>query len=170
MNLRIKIATHESIRRLLGNNPIIPVPIEAIVLSQGIKLLPYDLGNNISGVLIRENDSATIGYNKNESRVRNRFTIAHELGHYVLHEGKELFVDRDFSVMYRINNENINSEEEIEANEYAACILMPEELVLAELKNIHFDYTDDGAIKELAKKFDVSSVAMSVRISNLLRY
>ena len=159
--------TVQIVNRLLGNNPIIPVPIESIVQAQGIKLLPYDLGDEISGVLIFENGGATIGYNKNESKVRNRFTIAHELGHFELHKGKEIFVDKDFSVMFRNNKDGEKPREEAEANDFAACILMPTNFVLAELQNIRFDYTDDNAIKELAKKFDVSSIAMSLRISHL---
>lgn len=159
--------------RLLESCSTLPIPIESIVLARGIRLLPYDLGEDTSGVLVIENGNATIGYNKSESKVRNRFTIAHELGHYELHKDKEqtLFVDNGFKVMFRSNNSHNSDcsslQMEREANEFAANILMPEPLLRAELERLELDYTDESAIKLLAKKFGVSSVAMSYRIANL---
>ena len=67
------------VNKLLGDTISLPIPIEKIVLEHGVRLLPYDLGDNVSGILVTENGQATIGYTKNEQRVRNRFTIAHEL-------------------------------------------------------------------------------------------
>jgi Zn-dependent peptidase ImmA (M78 family) len=153
---------------LLQGNKSLPIPIETIVANHGIKLLSYDLGEGISGVLIIEQGEATIGYNKNEHRVRNRFTIAHEFGHYMLHKEKDLFVDKDFKVMFRANPSNdINEKHEKEANEFAASILMPEDLLRREIDLLDLDYTDENAVKILAKKFDVSPISMSIRISKI---
>jgi Zn-dependent peptidase ImmA (M78 family) len=151
---------------LLSDNRVLPVPIESIVRSLGIKLIPYDLGEDISGVLVIEGAAATIGYNKNEHRVRNRFTIAHELGHYQLHKGKDLFVDKP-KMMFRNTSNKIYKQEEAEANEFAASILMPEDLLKQEMEILDLDCTEEASIKVLAKKFDVSSVAMSWRVYNL---
>ena len=146
----------------------LPIDIEHIVESRGIRLLPFDFKEDISGVLVFENGEATIGYNNKEHRVRNRFTIAHELGHYVLHkEDKDLFVDKEFMALYRLNNGETGTKHEREANEFAACILMPENLMRREIEKTGIEYTDENLIKSLAKKFDVSTVSMSIRMSKL---
>jgi len=153
---------------LLGENPTLPIPVDAIVMKSNVRLLPFDLGENISGVLVIDNGEATIGYNKNEHRVRNRFTIAHELGHFILHKNKDLFVDKGFKVMFRgsVNGDNYNREE-VEANEFAANLLMPEKLLREEIEKLNLDFTEEASIKQLAKKFDVSTIAMSFRIAKL---
>ncbi|MBS0646935.1 MAG: ImmA/IrrE family metallo-endopeptidase [Verrucomicrobia bacterium] len=146
----------------------LPVNIEHIVEKKGIRLLPFDFKEDISGVLMLENGEATIGYNLNEHRLRNRFTIAHELGHYLLHkDDKDLFVDKEFRALFRLNNGDASAKHEREANEFAACILMPEDMIRSEIANSGIDYTDENLIKTLAKKFDVSTIAMSIRISKL---
>lgn len=159
----------KSVQDVLGSNNLLPVPVESIVQSLGIALLAYDFKEDMSGILVFHEGKATIGYNKNEHRVRNRFTIAHELGHYILHRNNnELFVDKDFKVMFRSDvSMSTYSKHEAEANEFAACLLMPERLLRAEISKLYVDYTDESLIKTLAKKFDVSAIAMSIRISKL---
>lgn len=56
---------------------------------------------------------------------------------------------------------------EQEANYFALALLMPRDLLKAEMKKMNFDLTSDDAIKELAKKFGVSTTALTVRISLL---
>jgi Zn-dependent peptidase ImmA (M78 family) len=153
---------------VIGPRLTLPIPVEEIVLSQNIQLVAYEFGEEISGVLIIDHDKATIGYNKNEHRVRNRFTIAHELGHFELHKQQDLFVDKGFKVMFRgAETEQWNKQQERDANQFAACLLMPEDLLRAEASKLDFDYTEEISIKTLAKIFDVSSVAMSIRLSAL---
>jgi Zn-dependent peptidase ImmA (M78 family) len=149
----------------------IPIPIEQVAKHRGVKVMPYDLGQNISGVLIIENGKGIIGYNQKESKVRRRFTIAHELGHFELHKNQNhLFVDKDYKILFR-HIPTLQSEtsqlHEIEANSFAAALLMPETFLLEEISKIDFDLGSEKAIKELAKKFDVSSTAMSYRLANL---
>ncbi|MEI2747294.1 MAG: ImmA/IrrE family metallo-endopeptidase [Ferruginibacter sp.] len=120
----------------------------------------------VSGILLIEKSSATIGYSKHENIKRQRFTKAHELGHFMLHRGGSLFIDKDFK-MYRPSLGGPSNEwQEWEANEFAVCILMPEHLVRDEVKKIQIDYDEDW-VEELAKKFNVSVSAMSIRISRL---
>lgn len=156
---------------LIGENPRLPINIDKIIKHQGLNIVPYD-EDGVSGILMIEQNSATIGYAKHESPQRQRFTKAHELGHFMLHRGGNLFIDRDFKTMYRPSSTNAPSTEwqEWEANEFAACILMPEHLVNEEMKKIQIDYADDSTtswIEQLAKKFGVSVSAMSIRISRL---
>lgn len=146
-----------------------PIQIEEVAKSRGVKVVAYPLEDDISGVLAIQNGEGTIGYNPNEARVRKRFTIAHELGHYELHRGKsDVFVDKQF--IYRSKNSGDTAEKqqmEQEANFFASAILMPSDLVRREIENIDLDLASEEAIKKLADIFEVSTTAMSIRISNL---
>ena len=95
---------------------VLPVKIEEIAKSFGLKVIPYPFDDDISGTLIIEQN--VIGFNQTESRVRRRFTIAHELGHYVLHKDKKpIFLDKLFRLNYASQEQN--QELEMEANAFA---------------------------------------------------
>lgn len=147
----------------------LPIPIESIAKKRGLDIKAYDLGEDVSGALVIKEGKGTIGYNPTESTVRQRFTIAHELGHYELHKhDKGLFIDKDFKVMFRDQNSSSGEIlQEQEANAFAAAILMPEKLLIKEINNKKFDLSDDKSFKELAKLFNVSVLAMTYRIANL---
>jgi Zn-dependent peptidase ImmA (M78 family) len=147
----------------------LPVPIEQIVRKRGLTIKPYDLGEHISGVLAIDSGKGTIGYSPKESKVRQRFTIAHEFGHYELHyKPNELFVDKEFKVLFRDQNSSTGEvKRELEANGFAASILMPETFLLREIRKNRFDLTEEKSLKELSKLFHVSVTAMTYRIANL---
>ncbi len=149
----------------------LPVPIEKIILNRGLEIKAYDLGENVSVVLVINNGKGTIGYNPRESKVRKRFTLAHELGHYEVHRediDNGIFIDKGFKVEFR-NQASSTGEvlKEQEANAFAAALLMPEKLLRKEIKNHDFDMSEDTSVKELAKLFNVSMIAMTYRIDNL---
>jgi Zn-dependent peptidase ImmA (M78 family) len=158
-------------QRLLSelNIDTLPIPIHKVVESRGINMKAYDLGEGISGLLVVEGGKGTIGYNPGEPTVRQRFTIAHELGHFELHKDEdELFVDKTFKVLFRDQNSSKGEiVREQEANAFAAALLMPEHLIRQEIQKNSFDLNDEDAMKKLAKAFNVSSSAMTFRISNL---
>jgi Zn-dependent peptidase ImmA (M78 family) len=150
----------------------LPIPVERIARTKGVEVVPYDLGEEVSGVLSINNSKGTIGYNPTQSKVRQRFTIAHELGHFLLHResNKEMFVDKDFLVKFRSKKNYTQSErrQESEANAFAAALLMPRDFVLTELNKEKFQVLSElQLIEELAKVFDVSIPAMTYRISDL---
>jgi Zn-dependent peptidase ImmA (M78 family) len=60
-----------------------------------------------------------------------------------------------------------NDGEEIEANAFAAALLMPMQLMRQEIMKNKLDLDDDKAVAELAKRFNVSSTAMSYRLGKL---
>ncbi|MCF8276992.1 MAG: ImmA/IrrE family metallo-endopeptidase [Flavobacteriales bacterium] len=157
--------------KILDVEPVVklPIPIIKIATRLGLTVSPYDLVEGVSGVLVLENGKGTIGYNPRESSVRQRFTVAHELGHYLLHaNGNEVFVDHKYKVMFRDEKSSTGEDKrEQEANAFAACILMPKDLVEKEISKNEFDLADNDSLKKLAKKFDVSSIAMSIRLANL---
>ena len=105
-----------------------------------------------------------------EDPKRQRFTIAHELGHLRLHsKDQPVFIDKAPKVMYR-NNASATGEihKEREANAFAAALLMPKDLIANVIENCKCG--GDDAVKYLAKEFKVSDQAMSFRLSNLGYY
>ncbi len=154
-----------------------PISVINIAKDLGINVVPYDLGDGVSGILVVESNKATIGYSVNDSKVRQRFTIAHELGHFILHHKKnqteQLFVDKDFLIKYRGSQNYSHADilHEQQANAFAAELLMPKSLVEAELiKKDYLELTESELIEALAKVFDVSLIAMSYRLANLNIY
>lgn len=148
----------------------LPIRVEEIAKRRGLTVLPYPLENEISGILVIKDIGSTIGYNQHESRVRRRFTIAHELGHFELHQNESnLFVDKTFKVLFRGTSQDAesNTQLEQEANVFAASILMPDDLVNEEVSKLEFDLGNEDSLKELAKRFEVSVTAMYYRMLNL---
>jgi Zn-dependent peptidase ImmA (M78 family) len=148
------------------------VPIEKISRKEGVQVVEADLGNDISGMLVINGDTAVIGISPGQTKERKRFTIAHELGHFLLHKDSKnsVFLDRDFIVKYRSNKpySDIEIRQEQEANAFAAAILMPQQLILAELDKSDFqDLSETELINELALLFNVSVPAMTYRLLNL---
>ena len=145
-----------------------PVNVTTAINIHGIKLQEVDLDDEVSGFFIIKDKAPHIGVNKNHSEKRRRFTMAHELGHFLLHSKETpLFVDKTVKVLYR-NLESSTGEmvKEREANAFAAALLMPRGLLKIEIDNS--DIESIGSItKHLAKKFNVSEKAMEHRLTNL---
>lgn len=177
-----KARTTETIRphalRLLKDCNIntSPVPVNKIAekLGASIRYSPFqdERNNELAGMLIRGDDQVVIGVNSLHHRNRQRFTIAHECGHLLLHKGTEVYIDRSFRVNKRdrLSSQAVNPEE-IEANRFAAELLMPFDMVLKDLQDHDIDIEGgEGAeLKALADKYQVSVQAMTLRITNLLR-
>lgn len=146
----------------------LPIDIKQIIESEKISVRPYFFENDLSGILVLENGTKTIGYDMSESEVRQRFTQAHELGHYVLHSAKSnVFMD---AVLFKRQSDGYTTQEarmEQEANYFAANILMPEVLVKREVESLHKDLHDEENVRELADRFQVSLPAMTFRLINL---
>lgn len=136
---------------------------------------PAPLGDGVSGVLVINDDHGVIGINQTDALVRQRFTIAHEIGHFELHRGQNrVFIDRQFDKVEAFFRDTRSAEgmerQEVEANAFAACLLMPKRLVQLAIrrKDFRFDLGDeDVALAPLAALFQVSRQAMSFRLSNL---
>ncbi len=118
-----------------------------------------DMPSTQSGYFRAKNGVYTIGINNKHHRNRQRFTFAHELGHFYLHKGKDN-QDADFEdeVYYRIEN---TSSIEYAANEFAARLLIPEDRLAQKVKD---GMTD---LNELADFFEVSLEAMKYRVLSL---
>ena len=145
-----------------------PVPLNKIAEHLRIRIQYADLGNDCSGVLVRNPSSkgGVIGVNWAHHANRQRFTVAHEIGHYVLHDGNA-FVDKHYRVNFRTNTGSGTQDQEIEANRFAAALLMPRKWVVHAFQYCDYDFTenDDNELTELAHDFGVSPQAMAIRLS-----
>jgi len=149
-----------------------PVPVEELVARMGIQLVYQPFDGELSGILYQEDDHAIIAINLQNARVRQRFTIAHECGHYVLHQrDRDLFIDKPIQVQFRNELSSLAvNREEIAANRFAAALLMPRDWIMAEAnrrleQQPHL--TDEGLLAELTHLFEVSPRAMEYRLANL---
>src|SRR5262249_10949802 len=105
-----------------------PVPIEDIAAGEGALIARNHFPGTgyESGFALREAGRWIIGVNTSTSPRRQRFTIAHELGHLLLHKGKPLITDYSVLISNRDDTSSMGTDkEEIEANGFAAAILMP---------------------------------------------
>ena len=145
-----------------------PVPVERIAEALGIELRYSPGKRDVSGALIRNGDTAVIAVNSAQHENRQRFTVAHEIGHYVLHKTL-LHFDGDFSVTYRDSvSSKATDRAEIEANRFAAALLMPAAFIRKDLtKLIDRGATPETAIDTLSNKYKVSRRAMELRLVNL---
>ncbi|MEQ8552324.1 MAG: ImmA/IrrE family metallo-endopeptidase [Cyclobacteriaceae bacterium] len=144
-----------------------PVNLEAIAEYLSLRLEPSIMDEDTSGMLVIKNGNGIIGFNHRHPDVRKRFTIAHEIGHYILHhvkadESDDLYVDKTVSIYHRKDQSN---REEKEANVFAASLLMPEDLVKKEASK--FIAIGDSEIEKLAEHFEVSIISMTYRLMNL---
>ncbi|MFN0292828.1 ImmA/IrrE family metallo-endopeptidase [Pedobacter helvus] len=157
----------EKAEDLLTQLKVNKLPINPKVCAEKLNLTVEAamLEDDISGIFLAENSEYYIIYNKNEGTLRQRFTIAHELGHFILHKDLGVFVDRKSTALYR-NSSSATGEvlKEREANAFAAALLMPRILIEKELDAIS---ESEDIIEILADKFKVSKPAMSFRLSNL---
>ncbi len=147
-----------------------PVPVAKIARAEGLEVVMRNLEGDISGFIAKTAPSGgLIGVNSRHPRVRQRFTIAHELGHYFLSEGDELHVDHRFEFKLRdVLSAEGTDKEEIEANAFAAQFLLPSKMLKEDIDNIGaIDAVDESAIRDLAKKYQVSTQALWLRIHQL---
>ncbi|MGA2704149.1 MAG: ImmA/IrrE family metallo-endopeptidase [Isosphaeraceae bacterium] len=147
-----------------------PTPVEKIAKALGaqVRFSPFD--SELSGMVYIKDGVPIIGVNSLHHPNRQRFTIAHELGHLELHRQmitSNVHVDKNFPALMRDPKSATGTEQiEIEANQFAAELLMPIALIEQALAGKQFDIDDDGPIEELAKKFRVSKQALEYRIRN----
>lgn len=145
-----------------------PVPVEQLARALGatVRYVPFD--GELSGMLYHEAGQAVIGVNALHSPTRQRFTIAHELGHLRLHGKRKFHVDRNFRTLHRDEHSAAATDPtEMEANDFAACLLMPAEWLEHDITGHEFDYEQDESLRVLADRYRVSLQAMLLRLTKL---
>ena len=164
---------HALVERLLTSQAVssAPIPLTKIVRSLGIEIQLEPAEGDLSGFLYRDHRRklAIIGVNAGHPQTRRTFTIAHELGHYLLHDIDDVHVDRHFKVWLRSETSSQGTDdEEKEANLFAAEVLMPARLIEEDIQRSGtFDLLDERAVKDLAERYEVSSQAMTFRLAYL---
>jgi len=151
-----------------------PIDLEKILKCLDVKLEKIFEWNDILGEIEVKDEEVVIKINEANHlfEERERFTIAHELGHLCRHiapASAEKFVDTE-ETLKRNNLWNI---QEYEANNFAAQLLMPDDLIVEEGKKIALKLKEKGNIdinefiSKMAQKFEVSKQAMRYRLKNL---
>jgi Zn-dependent peptidase ImmA (M78 family) len=140
-----------------------PLPVDPMELARGLGIevrtvpLPADESGNI---VIPADDEAVISLNRWDARNRQRFTCAHEVGHYLRRQrstsARRTYVD------YRDTLAGLGRDvEEIYANQFAAALLMPAHLVQ------RFYIVERWSVEDMAETFETSTQAMNLRLRNL---
>jgi Zn-dependent peptidase ImmA (M78 family) len=167
---RYKEARRKAVELLkLGKTKSAPVNVEKLAKLVQAKIHYEPLDDQISGLVTRTEDgTANIGVNKLHASTRQRFTIAHEIGHLLLHE-ELLHVDQIFPLALRSATASMGTDSgEIEANQFAAELLMPAEPIEKDVDSLLDSGIDiEKAVEGLAKDYKVSPQAMTIRLSSL---
>lgn len=133
-----------------------PVDIKSLTRKLGINILVKSLRDEISGYLEKTDEGWLICINSLHHPKRQRFTLAHELAHFLLHRNiSDKFIDEK---LFRSNESN---RLEVEANKFAAALLMPEEKFKA------YTTTTSSKVDDIADFFEVSALAVRVRAKEL---
>lgn len=146
-----------------------PVPIDRIIRSLGIVLVRsrLDGDDDVSGFYSNRNGTELIAVNSSHPPVRQRFTMAHELGHALLSRGERMHMDQAFKLRLRSSSSTPVDPDEVDANRFAAQVLMPEADVMELLDEEGFDVHDDWTIRKWSRHFGVSQQAFMYRLMEL---
>jgi Zn-dependent peptidase ImmA (M78 family) len=162
------VAVHSAAERdaqqLLERLSLTDIPVDPIKIARalGIKVWTSDLQPNVAGALVtRQGDQPQIYVNASDHVHRQRFTIAHEVGHFIDRALKGEASEPLNFVDYRDDLSSQGTDPaEMYANGFAAALLMP----AARVREYWNQYRD---VDTLASKFQVSPGAMRHRLRNL---
>ncbi len=144
------------------------IPIDPVVLANRLGMKVHNAkfaDDNIVGMIAKRGDSITLLVNQADPPYRKRFTIAHELGHHFLHlleDGEFVDGEADLFRQPPADEKSVSPERrrEIQANMFAAALLMPEDAVRVEWEKVR-------SVSDMARLFNVSDEAMGIRIDQL---
>lgn len=157
-NLTPEEASDELLK--ISDFPSPPVEPAKIADYLGIPVFDWDFPDEISGIFVIENNRMSIGVNQHHPNVRQRFTVAHELGHFIYQGNESLFLDFNESVIPTHFYDRTHQILETKANRFAANLLMPR----AWVKN---DFKNQMELSFMARRYKVSEQAMWFRLINL---
>jgi Zn-dependent peptidase ImmA (M78 family) len=173
MPRQTSLSPEEHARRLRTRLKIltVPVPVERIARALGAEIRLSPLDDELSGMIYLKASVPMIGVNALHHPNRQRFTIAHEIGHLEMHRHlieNKVHVDKAFQVLRRDATSGAGTDTiEIAANQFAAELLIPENILTAMIGNRIIDIDDERPIEELARRFKVSKKAMEYRIQRV---
>jgi len=139
-----------------------PVNVDGLAEDLGLAVRKTWLDDDISGEIVRAQDRYEVNLNARDAETRQRFTLAHEIGHFLYHRdliGDGLDDDRAYRSTNkgRYFNTRIGPTHETEANKFAANLLMPWPLI-EEMQALGLSR------KQMAARLKVSEHAMAIRL------
>lgn len=164
-----KAAAERKARKLLAEvGAQVPVDVNAIAGYLGLSVVEEDLEDSVSGMLVLKNGRGVIGVNENHHPNRRRFSVAHEIAHYLLHhESASVFVDAN-PVFFRDDDSAAGTkQQEIEANAFASELLVPAAALRERVYQEAVDPYDDAAAHRLARTFGISAQALTIKLVRL---
>ncbi|EPE2789502.1 ImmA/IrrE family metallo-endopeptidase [Serratia marcescens] len=142
-----------------------PIAVGAIARELGIVVKRSTLAAGISGEIKEENGSVVIRVNRHDVKERQRFTLAHEIAHFLLHRDRIGDGITD-DVLYR---SKLSDFMEVQANRLAADILMPGHLIQKKLDEFteSTKLRDEEKYEKLAEAAEVSTTAIKIRLGKI---
>lgn len=183
----IEKKTNEVRQKLMKPNEC-NIDVVELMRTYNIYYISKELPDNISGAsMTTDRGKQIIVVNKKQPDTRRKFTIAHELGHLLLKhdtalntqdkgvvssQRKKTDTPPPSQILFRNNTTSEGSDwREIEANHFAASLLMPKEILNKKINELmqknSINYLSEHNVHELAEVFGVSSISMSIRLSRL---
>lgn len=145
-------------RRLFKYIPMDNPPVKLVPILEKFNVsLYFDDFEEIDGITMKSPKLSIIVVNRNLSIPRQRFTIAHELGHIVMPHRSDFYVCSS----KRCKNKLM----ERDANRFAAEILMPQPMVAELWKK--YESNKENRIEAIAKIMKISTSALRIRIREL---
>ena len=147
----------------------LPVPIDRLAKNMNVTIRYAPLEDELSGMAFIKDGQRFIAVNALHHPNRQRFTMAHELAHHVLHRAileQGIHVDKVILLRRDMLAASGSDDIEIQANTFASELLMPENLIVPILDQ-SFDFNDETRMTALARKFKVSLAALQYRIAAL---
>lgn len=162
-------------KALLQNCGLYRLPVDVDALASRIDLhVNYtNLDDDYSGLLVIRGGAAIAHINKLHHPNRQRFSLAHEIGHFVLHEqqqtsGESAYVDKVMRLYHRADREfGQDARMEWQANVFASEILMPEQLLRSKILDEGYDLEDEADVSRLAVVLKVSEQALAIRLTRM---
>lgn len=177
------VSIDDAVKGILEENGIIQPPINVITIaaSMGIKVFTVEFTDpNVKGAIADfkspmpqfNGEQRIIAVDKKSYATRKIFTIAHEIGHYVMHCGESNdFFERD---VYESNEEKKDLEDnrtsiEKDADKFAACLVMPRDMFIDFVENSPYYKIRDkqNLVQEICKKFIVAEKAAKKRLKEV---
>lgn len=150
----------DKVKMVLPSLRVVPVPAGKIAQDLGIEVVSKTMLSDVSGSIRCTNGAFVITVNNTDVPVRQRFTVAHEIAHFLLHRD---VIDEDGIEDTILFRSKLSDRIEAEANRLAASILLPWDTVLAWCQSEFGCSPLPQMIDIISKKFKVSRYSVAYR-------
>lgn len=156
---RVEMAEVSKIAHLFQS---VPVPVGVIAEQLGLEVLSVTLPTDVSGLIRRTSEGKyQIEVNNTDVAVRQRFTVCHEIAHYLLHRSLIDLEGITDNILYR---SKLSNRQEAEANKLGAAILLPWPTISQWHQSKYGIPPHKDNIDEIAAAFRTSSLAVGFRL------